>query len=267
MEVQVSPWWRRWGPAASKIARGFQAYAVRLRKWWRGGDRLLALGTIILAAANLGMLVEMRFSNQQQHEDTIAALAKTDATIAAQNAQAKIMQGQLQEMEVAQRPWVTADITPSQDAIFNDQGASFGLQFFFRNTGRSPAWAFISINAFPLPENAARAELNTCASRVLTSMGMNVFPGERVPINIGFDIGMPSLNDMWNRNPTMKPAFYPFVVACIIYSSLSNSTPHHTPFMYQIKRTNNMGFLFKKGDSIPMSDLKLFAFPLFGRAD
>jgi hypothetical protein len=37
--------------------------------------------------------------------------------------------------------------------------------------------------------------------------------------------------------------------------------------MYQIKRTNNMGFLFKKGDSIPMSDLKLFAFPLFGRAD
>ena len=58
----------------------------------------------------------------------------------------------------------------------------------------------------------------------------------------------------------MKPAFYPFVVACIIYSSLSNSTPHHTPFMYQIKRTNNMGFLFKKGDSIPLSDLSSLRF-------
>lgn len=128
------------------------------RKWWRGGDRTanatvsLTLGTIILAAANLGMLIEMHFAAHRQHKDTVSALGKTEATIAALKYQGNTMNGQLQEMEVARRPWVTADISFSQGATFSDRGVAFGLNFILRNIGLNPAWGFVGINAYPFPQ-------------------------------------------------------------------------------------------------------------------
>lgn len=70
---------------------------------WRGGDHhrrtanataILAVATLFLALANVGMLVEMRRSGDQQHRDTLAAVGKTDETIKALHDQARIMSDQ-----------------------------------------------------------------------------------------------------------------------------------------------------------------------------
>jgi len=76
-------------------------------RWWRAGDHrrrtanatvLLAVVTLILALANLGMLNEMRRSGDQQHRDTLAAIGKTDDTLKALQDQTRIMGDQLSIM-------------------------------------------------------------------------------------------------------------------------------------------------------------------------
>ena len=212
----MSPWWRRWGPAASKIARGFQAYAVRLRKWWRGGDRLLALEPSssrpliwecwLKCASATSNSTKIRLPPSPK--PTPRSLRKMLKPRSCRDNYRKwrshsalgsprILRLPKMPFSTIKEPALVCNFSLETPAVVPHGRLYPSMLFRFRRTrlGRSST---------------------QCASRVLTSMGMNVFPGERVPINIGFDIGMPSLNDMWNRNPTMKPAFYPFVVACII---------------------------------------------------
>src|SRR6266404_4406004 len=86
-------------------------------RWLPGGDLtaiatvLVAIGTIILAGVNLGMLVEMRHAGKEQRKDTVAALSKTDETIGAFRDQAKLLQDQIRVMEEQQRPWLDATVT------------------------------------------------------------------------------------------------------------------------------------------------------------
>jgi hypothetical protein len=89
------------------------------RRWWKGGDHsrrtanataLLAFGTLLLAGVNVFMLIEMRREAKQQHIDTIAAITKTDQTVAALTDQSKTMRGQLDEMRIDRRPSIEASI-------------------------------------------------------------------------------------------------------------------------------------------------------------
>lgn len=125
------------------------------RQWWRSGDHnrrtanatvLLALGTLALAAVNLGMLVEMRRGGGQQHADTLAALGKTDDTILAIKTQGGLMREQLEQMRIAaavtkddSRAIVVDSITI--DGPIEQKGTEiiFGLGCKFKNVGKTTA--------------------------------------------------------------------------------------------------------------------------------
>jgi hypothetical protein len=81
---------------------------------------VLALGTVALAVFTLAALLVTHADNKaiideaittatQQHNDTLGALTKTDSTIAALKLQADVMRGQLNEMLISRRAWVSAD--------------------------------------------------------------------------------------------------------------------------------------------------------------
>src|SRR6516162_566030 len=85
--------------------------ARRLREWLT----IVAL-IVTFAVAGYGIwrthqdtlvaIEETRHGSEQQRQDTLTALSKTDVTIAALQEQAKVMRGQLDELRVEQRPWL-----------------------------------------------------------------------------------------------------------------------------------------------------------------
>jgi hypothetical protein len=123
---------------------------------------LLALGTAALATVSLVTLLvthadtrrlikEARIASKQQHTDTLTALNKTDAQIAALQEQAKTMSNQLNlsrdEFAATQRPWISIDsMTPSAPLSFVNGGNYLAgtLDFVLTNSGRTPA-----VHVFP----------------------------------------------------------------------------------------------------------------------
>lgn len=243
------------------------------RRWWRGGDHnrrtanatvLLTLGTLVLAAVNLGMLLEMRRGGDQQHMDTIAVLRKTDATIAALNEQAVVMRGQLDEMRATRRPWLTMDARVTENLYYNVNGVNIGLTFTLRNTGLTPATrAWIHPNIFVTEPGDITAAVQKECANAPGIIGVDIFPNGQWEQPIGIILSKEAVDEWWHRFPTLRPAIFPVVVACIVYLSPSDTLVHHTPFVYILRASRSLGPnravgpIWVDDDTIPASNLGL----------
>jgi hypothetical protein len=113
---------------------------------------MFSLLTLVVTHRDTTRLIkEARVASNQQHQDTLAALAKTDATITAMQEQARIMSNQLRvsqdEFTATQRPWISMDSAkPFGPLIFVNGGSDIGgsLNFVLTNSGRTPA-----VHVFP----------------------------------------------------------------------------------------------------------------------
>jgi hypothetical protein len=134
--------------------------------WWEAltarATLVLAGGTVALAIVTLvallvthadtrGLIKRTRIASDQQHTDTLTALNKTDAQIAALQEQAKTMSNQLKlsrdEFAATQRPWISIDsMTPFAPLSFVNGGSDLAgtLEFVLTNSGRTPA-----VHVFP----------------------------------------------------------------------------------------------------------------------
>jgi len=247
-------------------------------RYWRRGEHirrtanftvLLALGTLALALVNLGMLIEMRHGGDRQHEDTLAALGKTDATIAAMQGQSEIMRGQLNEMEIARRPWVTADFGIAGPLEMQDGALTTTLGIILRNTGQTPAVRTqIAIDLFPVQAFDPYNSVHTVCMQVdralshNNAIGPNVFPNERKPtLTYTISIYREKMEEYYKRVPVYQNiAIMPFVALCIGYKECGWDTFHHTSFI--LRYTTKEPIRDVKWEEMPInaSDLDLHIF-------
>jgi len=191
---------------------------------------------------------DMRFSHWIQ-----ALLAAALLVVAGTQAwiyfnQANIMRGQLNEMELARRPWVTTDISipPTMSITFENTDLHITTQLILRNTGQSPAvQTSIATDGFPsfigLREDAFSRTRATCkAAEAGIDAGISpaVFPGENKPaLPALYETTIPKsrIEEFWSQYPDLNKRFQPVVIICIAYRSYRASDIHHTPHVLWLR--------------------------------
>ena len=93
-------------------------------------DNISAAGVVVTAVATLMMAVA-----------TVAIYRAALLQYRTFEGQRHLMQGQLDEMEAEQRPWVRPRLTGLGDITITDKKFDFSIKLQWVNTGRSPAFA------------------------------------------------------------------------------------------------------------------------------
>jgi hypothetical protein len=124
------------------------------RRWERFGFLgLWFAGFVGIAAILVGThdSSEQRGVMQGQLNTMQSAVGQSGETIGTMKAQADIMRGQLNEMEIARRPWITADFGIAGPLEMKDGALTTTLGIILRNTGQTPAVRTdIAIDLFPV---------------------------------------------------------------------------------------------------------------------
>jgi hypothetical protein len=222
-------------------------------RWWRQADHqrrtanataLLAAGTILLAMFSVLTLVvthsdtarlieEARVASKQQHDDTLTALRKTDATIAAMQTQADIMRA-------AQRPWVKVALQIAGPLTFTSEEARVLIAFVLTNAGNSPA---INVDVNPeialaiQPKQQYVAQMLEICGRVKTIpddlntlFGSTILPGD----TFTYVINLPkkraeietAFSEFSNHEKKKNDWFAPQIVGCASYRFSYQSGRH-----------------------------------------
>jgi hypothetical protein len=199
-----------------------------------------------------------------------AAMATQDAAVAAQ----KAADTAANQLELAERPWVDANISLDGPFTFNINGASIPLKITLRNTGHSPA---LTVTISPLPlighkaANAANYREQVCqdAIRIATTMpqfGVALFPNvnfeQREEIGIGKEeIESGKASKEFPDSHFGDVILSPSVVICIAYRPTFNQTSvYHTAYIVDLLKldsANRLGVAFKIGEDVDQKHLLL----------
>jgi len=144
------PWWKFW--QRWQDLHKLTAYATLLLALGTAALAIFSLVTLLVTHADTRRLIkEARIASKQQHTDTLTALNKTDAQIAALQEQAKTMSNQLNlsrdEFAATQRPWISIDsMKPVAPLSFVNGGSDLvgTLNFVLTNSGRT-----LAVHVFP----------------------------------------------------------------------------------------------------------------------
>jgi hypothetical protein len=150
--------------------------------------------------------------------------------------QQAVMQGQLAEMQVEQRSWVSLQGAAVSGPISLDQnGARIPLQFIVKNTGKNPAtYADVVTDAkTTVPINAAW-EQKICSAPTEVMTGVTLLSGDSQTLSKMVYVPRSDL-DAWLRflPPGMK-IINPAIVACVQYRDVVTGAWHHTPYAFEI---------------------------------
>jgi hypothetical protein len=223
----------------------------------------LAIATFIVACFSGWQAREMHSGADQQHRDTLAALGKTDATIVAMESQAAIMQGQLNEMEIARRPWVTADIFITGEITLQEGSVTIPTLIALRNTGQTPATqtditgeVFATFQPDMVAENKRICKSITGSFLHNITLAPSVFPGDKLqPLSYIFNLSKERIEEFRAHNPTMRGAIHPILLICIAYKEYGRPEIHHTSFGFRF-----MGFSIADLP-MPATNVLKFNFP------
>lgn len=185
--------------------------------------------------------------------------------------QLNAMQGQLDAMEVDQRPWVSVTTELNGPLAIRRKptgeldGIIFSVKLLVKNVGRSPAMNLHLVADSSLGDNDPLIFQNiSCENAkknnnpILTS---TVFPGETLPpfINsFSYDA-----NSVDRAKTQLKGAIRPVIYGCVTYTFPNRPEPHQTGFAIRLSAKDSV--LDLANGSIPESDLMLFYYVLGGR--
>jgi hypothetical protein len=177
------------------------------------------------------------------------------------------------QLELAERPWIDANISIDGPFEFNVNGANVHLKFTLRNTGHSPAQ---SINIYPLlligkkiaKATAYRDQACKESTRVSTTMpqfGMVLFPNAPFEQQYSFGVGKEEIEQEKASKEFPGSKFGevilgPTVVICLAYRPTFNRTSvYHTAYIVDLFKRTPMGIspLFKIGENVDQKQLFL----------
>jgi hypothetical protein len=274
---ELAPAARRGRQRDSKQNSKDTSHQRDLVKWTRnlayttGG---LAVATFAVAGFAGWQAWEMRSGADQQHHDTLTALGKTDATIAALNGQARVMNDQLtvsqNEFTATNRPWISIDsMKISSPLVFGDNGnITLSVHFSLANSGHTPA-IFVNPNLIPVLMisghqlskviNSTRAYCENKRIGEFSPMesGILVSPGKTVTHPFHFGITITPEDIKKGKELTgIREAILPYICGCINYQfTFGEKQRHQTGFVYELLGPNTLIYL--DGGNIQINDLTL----------
>jgi hypothetical protein len=167
--------------------------------------------------------------------------------------QANVMRLQIKEMDLEQRPWVSANSVTVEPLSYDVSGLRITLSFQLANSGHKPAldvWA--TMKAFPgYPEQKSlreSAEIGLAICNLHHEPSVALFPGDHLPYTMTTYV-----SDAEVKNSSFMPRatgkmVLPAVIACVVYKDLAGDE-HHTAYQFRI-----MSFKDGHYGTIPMDD-------------
>ena len=182
------------------------------------------------------------------------------------------------QLELAERPWVDADIALAGPLTF-DTNANIPVIFSVRNTGNSPA---LSTNITPTPfvgaGNAASATNNQAklcqdAMQVVLKnpwIGNALFPKVQPfiqPMNIAIPVEYFTKNNALSEFPDSKfpssAVLAISIVVCIAYRpSFDDTTAYYTSYIVDLRKTEKGKPMFTIGENLNRNQLMLQFSPI-----
>lgn len=225
-------------------------------------DWLIVFLTAVIAGTSYLQWNEIRAGSADTH--TLAVAAKTQAEAASHTA--SVAEHQL---ELSERPWVTADAGIVSPFTFDIHGAHITLQFILKNTGHSPAvgiWIETTFfilgqgHANPITEQKKVCDLIQQRSPDPRSIGYTLFPGDQIIEKITFNLNAAEIQKF--EKDFHAPFIAPTVAGCVDYKFEFSRGHHQTGFIYDVSRivpANPLIFLGinTKHGNIPPAELRL----------
>jgi hypothetical protein len=239
-----------------------QAYR-RARPYAVAGARLIWSALLSAVIYVLDALNNLRLRAREEPFIALAALATIIYAVFAYNqwqvmhGQLRIMSEQLEQMDIAQRPWIRlSKVVPLSVSVW-EAGVVINLDLHAKNIGHSPAeTVYATGRAFSdmsLTEvtSAARAACDEDPSKHLEFDQSMIFPAEDRHIQSSpFIIGNQEIKNRWmeriieeytgeaRRQQLAQPIRTSFtVIGCIIYSYRDRSAAGQTAFALDIHRS------------------------------
>jgi hypothetical protein len=242
--------------SASSMAHSVQEQADYAHKI---ADQTLSQATATKRLAEQAALSAGAAQKQSSNTELIATETKHNADTAAK------------ELEMSERPWLDANITPDGPFEFNVNGASIHVRILVRNSGHSPAQ--FNINPVALfgakASKASEYRNQACAdsTRILTTMpnfGMTLFLN--YPFEQQMSVGIAKEEIENGKGSKEFPGsnfgdvmLSPALVVCIAYRPAFNSTSvYHTAYivdLFQHDPQYGISSLFKIGEDVDQKNL------------
>lgn len=203
--------------------------------------------------------------------------------------QTDLMQGQLNEMTLEQRPWIR--VKPVISGPFEFQGTwgetpiAAPVRFFLKNVGHSPAfnvrlvaWGFLSgVGKDLLAEQKSHCDLLRAKPLDDAGRGAILFPEEDIPAeetNGGIDsfpvLSASDIATYLARNGQNQGVDF-WIYGCADYAFGREMTHHQTPFIYRLGHAVRVNGVVKGAtlgidpENTPKSDLFILPSPSSGR--
>jgi len=157
--------------------------------------------------------------------------------------QVSIMRGQLAEMQVEQRPWISLEMEIGGPLIFLDSGGRMVINVTLKNWGKQPAkhvsiFPRFVLSSVKTPLSADNELQNLCETGIWSSLidyGYFMFPGKTISIPWSIPIGRKEWNDVIRNFPSPLPqgSINPVIInliGCAQYTFTSDDDIHITPF-------------------------------------
>lgn len=225
-------------------------------------DWLIVFLTAVIAGTSYLQWKEIRNGSTDTH--TLAIAAKTQAEAASHTA---IMTER--QLEMSERPWVSADAEIISPFTFDIRGAHVSIQFILKNIGHSPAvgiWIettfFILGQGHPNPviEQKKVCDLIQQRSPDPRSLGYTLFPGDQISQNITVNLNAVDIKKF--EKDIHAPFIAPTVAGCVDYKFEFSQGHHQTGFVYDVMKivpANPLIFLGINTEhgNIPRAELRL----------
>ena len=165
------------------------------------------------------------------------------------NTQGKIMKDQIL---ADNRPWVSVDISITDDLEFGTPMGSLGLMYLMKNHGRSPAvGVYISSTVYLwrpggkeiVAEQSRWCEMARQDPTMNSIGGETLFPDQERSNPIIFSVSKGAIDNSLYLLPSgmLSEWISPFIVGCISYRFTFDNSLHQTPFIFQITMRSSEG--------------------------
>jgi len=167
---------------------------------------------------------------RQTVSQTASQIKATQASIKSAKAAQSAAQTASDQLEMADRPWISADMALVSPFKLDDSGGHVTLQFTLTNDGHTPAFALIRTNFF-LSETKTNSTFDRnrfCRETPLEkisdiSLSQTVFPGKGPPQNVFLNVAPAQIANaarvFLQEHPREQPPGFitPVLVVCIPY--------------------------------------------------
>ena len=255
-----------------RLRQGLKTFFVSLG--WDFRSRLQKADFLVEVVGIVVLIIYTFYTAEMYTANRDSANAAQTAAIAARSA----AETASKQLEMAERPWISADIAAITPLVFTADGGRMTVKISLRNQGHSPAVRGlvepILMPAFLLHPDPAEVRTKLCKKLteqanmrptedyLLSSMWP---PGEQPPslYNIlasraDIDKAQYVTPRLWIKDTKGVKTIELYLITCIAYRPTFTNATYQTSYVIDLDTKNNPGLISPAlGSSIPLNELRM----------